>query len=327
MRPDYRLWAGGADVTEAVRAHLVDLRVTLTSDAASDSLSFTLDDVVGALARPAAERELRLSLGYAGAALVPMGVYYHSETDVDLAPRRLAVRATAADYRRLSGLKAPRTRAFDDVTLGSLVTTIASEHGYAAAVAPALAAQALPHVDQTAESDLSLLHRLARHYDATLKAAGGRLVLMPRGAGRSAVAGALLPVFVAAPGAGHVLSGRVSWRGRPRYESVVASWWDPAAARMMHVRAGSGSPAFVIREPRPDRDQAAADAAARLARLSRQTAALELAVVGDPTLVAEGRIATRGWGEGTDGQWTITRAEHVLTPAGYTTSITADRVP
>ena len=327
MRPDYRLEAGGADVTEAVRAHLVELRVTLTSDTASDSLSVTLDDVVGALARPAAERALRLSLGYVGAALAPMGVYYHTETDVDLAPRRLTVRAAAADYRRLATLKAPRTRTFDDTTLGGLVAAIAGEHGYAAAVAPALAAQRLPHVDQTAESDLSLLHRLARHYDATLKAAGGRLVLMSRGAGRSAVAGALLPAFVAAPGAGDVLSGRVSWRGRPRYGSVVASYWDAGAARMMHVRAGDGAPAFVMRESRPDRAQAAADAAAHLARLSRQTAALDLALVGNPALVAEGRITTRGWGEGTDGQWTITRAEHALSPAAYTTSITADRVP
>ena len=327
MRPDYRLHAGDADVTQTVRAHLVELRLTLTSDAASDSLAFTLDDVVGALARPAAERELRPRLGYADAGLAPMGVYYHSETDVDLASRRLTVRAMAADYRRLSALKAPRTRAFDAVTLGGLVESIAAEHGYAAAVAPALAAQRLPHVDQTAESDLSLLHRLARHYDATLKAAGGRLVLMSRGAGRSAVAGALLPVFVAEAGAGNVLSGRVSWRGRPRYASVVASYWDPAAAEMKHVRAGAGSPAFVIRNPRPDRDQAAADAAAQLARLSRQTAALELSVVGDPSLVAEGRVTTRGWGEGTDGQWTITRAEHVLSPAGYRTDVTAERVP
>ena len=324
MTPDYRLHAGDADVTRTVRAHLVELRLTFTSTAASDTLSVTLADVVGALARPAAERELRPELGYVGS-LTPMGVYYHSETDVDLAPRRLTVRATAADLRRLSALKAPRTRAFDAVSLGSLVASIAAEHGLDAAVAPALASQRLPHVDQTAESDLALLHRVAKHYDATLKAAGGRLVMMPRGAGRSAVAGALLPEFVAEPGTGRVLSGRVSWRGRPRHASVVASYWDPAGAEMKHVRAGAGSPAFVIREPRPDRDQAAADAAARLARLSRQTATLDLSVVGDPALVAEGRITTRGWGEGTDGQWTITRAEHVLSPAGYRTDVTADR--
>ena len=322
MTPDYRLDAGGVDVTRTIRRHLVDLRLTFTADAASDSLSIALSDVVGALARPAAERPLRLSLGYAGD-LAPMGVYYHSETDIDFAPRRLTVRAAAADYRRLSTLKAPRTRAFEGVTLGSLIDTIAREHGYAAAVSPALAAQPLVHVDQTAESDLGLLHRIARHYNATLKAAGGRLVMLSRGAGRSA-GGSVLPVYVAARGRADVLSGRVSWRGRPRYASVVASWWDPAAAEMMHVRAGAGEPAYNLREPRPDRDQAAADAAARLARLSRQTATLDLTVVGDPTLVAEGRVETRGWGADTDGVWAITRADHTLSASGYRTSLTAE---
>ena len=324
MTPDYRLYAGDADVTQAIRRCLVELRLTLTSDAASDSLSVTLSDVVGALARPAAERPLRLSLGYAGR-LVPMGVYYHSETDVDLVPRRLTVRAAAADYRRLSTLKAPRTRAFEGVTLGALIATIASEHGYAAAVAPALAAQRLAHVDQTAESDLGLLHRIAKHYDATLKAAGGRLVMLSRGSGRSA-GGSVLPLYVAERGAANVLSGRVSWRGRPRYASVVASWWDPVAAEMQHVRAGSGTPAFVIREPRPDRDQAAADAAARLARLSRQTATLDLTVVGEPNLVAEGRVETRGWGADTNGVWTIIRTDHTLSASGYRTTLTAEAV-
>lgn len=322
MTPDYRLDAGGVDVTQTIRRHLVEIRVTFTADAASDSLAVTLSDVVGALARPAAERPLRLSLGYTDR-LQPLGVYYHSETDVDLVPRRLTVRGTAADYRRLSTLKATRTRAFSDITLGGLIEGIAREHGYAAAVSPALAAQPLVHVDQTAESDLGLLHRIARHYDATLKAAGGRLVMLSRGAGRSA-GGSALPVYVAERGRADVLSGRVSWRGRPRYGSVVASWWDPAAAEMMHVRAGSGAPAFVIREPRPDRDQAAADAATRLARLSRQTATLELTVVGDPGLVAEGRVETRGWGPDTDGVWTITRADHTLSASGYRTRLTAE---
>ena len=324
MTPDYRLYAGDADVTQTIRRHLVDLRLTTTSDAASDTLEVTVSDVLARLARPEAERELRLSLGYAGRGLVPMGVFFHSETDITLSPRRMTIRASAADYRRRSALKAPRTRAWNDVTLGSLVESIAREHGLASAVDAALAGIRLPHLDQTAESDLGLLRRVAQHYDATLKAAGGRLVMLPRGAGRSA-RGSALPVYVAEARGGSVLSGRISWRGRPRYASVVASYWDATAAEMVHVRDGAGEPTFVIREPRPDRAQAAADASARLARLSRQTATLDLTVVGDPTLAAEGRITTRGWGDGGDGRWIITRAEHTLGASGYRTSLSATR--
>ena len=162
MRPSWRLDVEGKDVTARVREHLVELRVTLTSDTASDALQITLSDALGVLARPAAERELRVSLGYRDTGLTALGVYYHSETDVDLVPRRMVLRATAADLRARRTLKAPRSRAWPATTLGQVVATLAAEHGYTARVAPALAAEAIGHIDQTSESDMSLLRRLAR---------------------------------------------------------------------------------------------------------------------------------------------------------------------
>lgn len=156
----------------------------------------------------------------------------------------MVLRATAADLRTTSTLKAPRSRAWPATTLGQVVATIAGEHGYTPRIAPALASAALGHIDQAAESDLHLLHRLARHHDATVKAAGGCLVLMPPGAGRS-VAGAALPTCTASPAAGTVLSGRIEYRGRPRYNSVVASYHDVATSALIHVTAGSGGPRYI----------------------------------------------------------------------------------
>lgn len=324
MTPAFRLDVEGEDVTDRVRRHLVELRVTLTADSASDSLQLTLSDAPGVLASPAAERAIRISLGYRETGLQALGVYYHSETDIDLIPRRMVLRATAADFRRRSTLKAPRSRAWQAVTLGQVVAEIASEHGYEPRVAPALAGVALGHIDQTAESDLHLLRRLARYYDADVKAAGGYMVMMPRGSAHSAGRGTALPTYTASPESATVLTGRVSWRGRPKYNSVVASYHDLAAGALTHVTAGSGDPAFVIREPRPDRAQAMADAAARLARLRRQTATLDLSVVGDPSLAAEGRIVTSGWGEGASGTWSITRAVHRLTSGGFQSQVSAE---
>ena len=326
MTPAFRLDVEGEDVTERVRHHLVELRVTLTADSSSDTLQITLSDAPGVLARPAAEREVRVSLGYRETGLRALGVYYHSETDIEIIPRRMVLRATAADFRRRSTLKAPKSRAWQATTLGQVVADIASEHGYEPRVAPALAGAAIGHIDQTGESDMHLLRRLARGYDATVKAAGGYLVMMPRGAARSAGSGAALPTYTASPIGGTVLAGRVSWRGRPKYNSVVASYHDIAAGALVHVTAGSGDPAFVIREPRADRASAVADAAARLARLQRQTATLDLSVVGDPSLAAQGRIVTSGWGDGADGTWTISRTTHTLATDGFRSQVSAEIV-
>ena len=323
MTPAFALEVEGDNVTERVRRHLVELRVTLTADSASDSLQITLSDAPRVLARPAVERAMRLRLGYAETGLDALGTYYHSETDVDLVPRRLVLRATAADLRSASTLKAPRSRAWQGTTLGQVVADVAAEHGFAARVADELAAAPISHIDQTAESDLHLLLRVARYYDATLKCAGGALVVLRRGAGRSARGGAL-PVVRVDAGTAPVLSGRVSWRGRPRYASVQASYHNVSAGTLEHVVAGAGVPRYVIREPRPSRPEALAAARARLARLARQTGTLDLTMTGEPSLAAEARLITSGWGEGTDGTWTITRVTHTLGTMGFHSQVSAE---
>ena len=311
--PAFAVEVGGGDVTREVDERLVELRITLTSDRASDALEFELEDTADELTVPAAERELRVSLGYRGSALVPMGVYFHDESERQLLPRRLTIRATAADFRRRSNLKAPRRRAWDNVSLGALVSTIAAEHGYISRVAPELTGIVIAHIDQTAESDLHLLRRLARQYDATTKAAGAHLIFAPRGSGRSAGTARLMPTIVYAPGqrgasVAAVLSARYIVRGRPRYGAVMASYQDVASAELVHVEAGTGTPAYVIREPYPDRPQAEAAAAARLSRLARQTKEVEMSVSGNPALVSEAVLVLREWPEAGDSRWTVLRA-------------------
>ena len=317
-------------MTQAIDERLIELNVTLTSDRASDTMEIELEDAAGALVIPAAERELRVSLGYRDSGLSAMGVYFHDETERQLAPGRLTIRATAADWRRRSALKAPRSRAWDDVSLGALVRTIAAEHGYVGVVAPALASVTIAHIDQTAESDLHLLRRLARQYDATAKAAGGRLIFAPRGRGRSAGTNQPLPVLEYTPaardaGEAAVLSARYTVRGRPRYGSVAASYQSVETAELTRVRAGTAEPTYIIREPYPDAAQASAAAAARLSRFTRQTEEVEVSVSGNPALVSEAVLALRDWPREGVTRWTVLRAEHAYSPRrGYTVSVTAE---
>ena len=139
MIPAYRLLASGVDVTGRIRRHLDEVRVTLSSDRESDTHELTVsaevDRMIGA---PGEARELQVFLGY-GDRLTPMGAYYRADIDIEFVPRKLVVRATAADPRSRSSLKAPRTRSWNEVTLGALVAEIAAAHGYEARVDPSLA--------------------------------------------------------------------------------------------------------------------------------------------------------------------------------------------
>ena len=330
MTPAYRVVAGDEDITERLRRFLDEIRVTSSSDSESDTLELTVsDDIDHMLGVPGETRELHVFLGY-GERLTPMGVYYRADVDIELVPRRLVVRATAADFR--SSLKAPRSRAWDEVTLGSLVADVAAAHGYAARVDPSLADSPIAHVDQVAESDLHLLRRVAgQHYGATVKAVAGYLVVVRRGSARSAGTGVPLPVTtVTAPptGTSTSITGRVTVRGRARYGSVRASYYHAVTAAVEHVQAGDQEPTYVMRDPRPDEPQAAAAAEAKLLELHRRTGRLELTLPGNPTLVSESPLQMSGWGATVDGPWIVSRASHVVAgSSGYTTEIAADTAP
>ena len=330
MIPDFSVTASDVDVSDRIRAFLVELRVVESIDRASDQMELALSDSAGELAVPRSGRELKVSMGYRGR-LSPMGTFAHTETEIDLVPRVVRIRGTAADFKSSSAIKAPKTRAWDEVTVGEVVEQIAGEHGLEAAVSSSLASEAIAHIDQTAESDLHLLRRLATHYGATAKVAGGRLIFVLSGqqAPESASGETMPDVRIVAPPADRkalrTVSGRVTRSDKSRYGAVRASYYDVGAAMLEHVSVGAGQPVFELRDPRPDRAQATADAEAKLARLTRQTRALSIDLPGDPDLSAGGRVSTEGWGEGVDDTWQVVRVEHTINGSGgYRTRVEAE---
>ena len=321
MIPAFRITADDDDVTDAIAGRLIELRLTMSADGDSDTLDLTLDG--DRLAAPRHGASLAVQLGYQGAPLAPMGVYLHAETEIELRPRIVRLRAAAADFRRTSTLKEPRTRSWEATTIGDLLRTVAAEHGYLGVAEPALGAAEIIHLDQTAESDLHLLRRLARLYGATVKAAAGRLVFVERAARRSAGTARLLPEIPIRPG--DATTARVTRHDRARYRAVRASWHDHRSATLRHIVIGHGKPVFEIREPRANEATARADAEARLKRLTRATATLDLAIPGNPYAVAEARIVMTGWGDDADGAWSILRASHTLSARnGFRTDLQAE---
>lgn len=321
VTPAWRLSVDGEDATAALSVHVASIRVETTTDRTTDSLEIECAENA-ALAAPPTGRKLRPSLGYEGRQLVPMGEFWHTETDLELVPRRLRIRATGADFRPQSGIRAPRTRAWHDTTLGAIVEEIAAEHGLAPRVDAALGAHAIAHADQTAESDLHLLQRIALHWNGTAKEAGSDLVLAAAGAGASA-SGVALPAVRLTPDSG-ITAGRVEYRDRPRFSSVRAPYRELALAATVLAVAGAGEPALDLAETSPDREQATAAANARLSQLRREGAKLTISMPGRPELSAGSPITTAGWGPVADGAWIATRITHTLSPtAGFTTDVSA----
>ncbi|SFQ14703.1 hypothetical protein SAMN05421853_102125 [Roseivivax halotolerans] len=264
MTPDFELRADGDDVTAMIRDRLISLTVTDEEGLKADKLSFELDDRGNLLAVPPAEAQLELSLGFRETGLTRIGTFVVERRSGRGMPDTMSIDAKAADMS--SQIRAPKTRAWENVTLGEMVETIAGEANLTPTVGEDIAPTFYTYVAQTAESDLHLLTRLAAVLDATAKPADGRLVVVRRGTG-TAADGTALPVIALLKREFRSYDWALGERGK--YKSVTAEWSETGTATLHKVTVGSGKPERRLRHPFGSQDEAQRAAQAALDRAER----------------------------------------------------------
>ena len=316
----------GRDLSGPFRAALESVRLTDGAGVEADEVTIVLSG--GPRWAPVAEPdpgvELELRLGIPGA---PIGTFVVDETTISDPPSRLEIKAAGAAFMAprdgRSPLTTAKTRSWPAGTkLADMVAKVAGEHGLQAVVGKSLAAVALPHVDQRAESDVALLTRLAADHDAFVKPAGRRLVVARRGEGKTASGGSMPALRLA--------RSEISEWSRSRSEpegsgEVVAVWRDRAAAADREVKVGSGEPVRRIKRVFPDEAAAKAAAEAERARAVRAKEALTFRMPGRLEVIAEALVIPAGWHSRVDGRvWVIVSAAHEVGPSGWSVSVTAE---
>lgn len=245
MTPDFRITADGEDVTAVIQDRLLSLTVTDEDGTKSDALELVLDDRDGRIAFPEVTATLDVALGVQGAALHPVGRYLIDGVSGEGPVQQMTITAKAVDMK--SGIRAPRTRAWEDVTLGDIVGKVAAEAGLKPVIGASVAGTHWPYIAQTAESDLHLLTRLAATVDATAKATTGTLVVQKRGEGKTAdgqmMTAVALPLWRFASW---------SWKldGRAPSGTVEAQWQDTAGGALTLVTRGSACATCSAARPR-----------------------------------------------------------------------------
>jgi phage protein D len=319
MKPAFRIWADKRDMTAKISDRLLSLDVTDEAGFQSDTVEIEIDNRDGKVAVPRKGAELEVALGYEETGVVSMGLYTVDEIKLRGWPKKMIIVGRAANMR--NSLKTLKTRSWDNVTIGDMMKVIAAEHGLDPKLSAELANTQIAHIDQTQESDLNFVTRLARQYDAVAKPAGGNFVFVPRGEAKTATGRALPLVSLSAE---DITRYDAELPDRNKYASVVAFWRDQAAAEDVKVTVGTGEPAYTIRHPYPDAAQALSAAKAKMEALQRGAATLSLAGAGKPTAVAEAKLWVHGVDTGVDGRWVITKAKHSYTNSGYSMTLDAE---
>lgn len=325
MTPMFRILASSIDITSTIQSRLIDLRTTDEAGLKSDTCTLTLDDRDGNIELPRHGAQLEIWLGYQQTGLSKIGTYFVDETTISGFPQTMQISAKAADFTgEASGdIKEQKTRHFDAISLGDLVKTIAGEHGLIAKTAADLAGIVYPHIDQTAESNIHLLTRLANEHNALAKVTNDCLIFARAGECK-AISGVDLSTIVI--NKVNVSDYRASITDRGAYKSVTATWHDKATAKNYNVSTSTEKPVFILRHTYESEEAAIKAAKAKLESLTQGTNTVEISLaLGNPSLFAESPLKLEGFRPGvSEVTWFCTRVEHSFSNSGFKTSLSGE---
>lgn len=318
LAPTYRLSVDGKDITPTVNARLVSLRLDETRGGEADQLDLTLSDHDGQLHIPRKGVIIALALGWQGQGLVDKGTFTVDEVEHHGAPDKITIRARSADLANT--LRTRREQSWHQLTLGQIMRTVATRNGLTERIDAALASVALDHIDQTNESDLNFLTRLAKRYDAVATAKKGHLLFLPINATTTRNGQRLAGITITrADGDSH----RYHQSDQDAYTGVRAYWHDGKKANRTGVVVGTKVHLKTLKETHATEADALAAAKAEWQRLKRGAATLSLTLaVGNPLLVPQTPVTVRGFKDQIDGTgWLVVRTTHSLEDGGLTAQV------
>lgn len=223
--PIFRIRLGERDITNTFADRLESLTVTENRGPEADQLDIVLIDSDGQLEIPQRGVKVSVAIGWQASGLVDKGTFIIDDVEHTGSPDKLTLRGRSADLR--AGLTTQKERSWHEVTLGDIVKSIATGNLLKAIIPVQLANQPIAHIDQTNESDINLLQRLANMFDAIATVKNGNLLFMKMGLSLSAGGIALPGVTITrADGDQH----RFAIADRDTYTAVKALYQDVGLA-------------------------------------------------------------------------------------------------
>ena len=255
------------DITQVVSSRLITLSLTDNRGLEADTLDLELSDHDGKLALPPRNAIISLALGWKGKPLIDKGQYSVDEVQFSGgagSADRLTIRARAADLK--GSFSEQKERSFDKKTLGEIIDTIAKENQLKSQVEKALANRLIDHIDQTNESDINLLTRLAEEHGAMCTVKNGTLLFMPLGKGKT-VTGKDIPLRKITRKNGDNYNFSIA--ESENYKAVRAYWHDPDSGKRGEITVDENTK--IVRKKRMTKGRTLKDGTVKGRRLSKRT--------------------------------------------------------
>ncbi|EIV7249656.1 TPA: phage late control D family protein [Klebsiella pneumoniae] len=337
--PAFSIMLGGKALTQ-LDTRIISLELTDNRGFEADELTITIDDSDELIELPPRGAELSVSLGWQGEPLVYKGVYTVDEVAHSGPPDRLEITARSADFRDEFNVK--REVSWHDVTVERIVSAIARRYKLTPVISEQLMSAEIDHADQTQESDMSFLTRMADLLGAIATVKNGSLLFILPGGGVSAN-GKALPEFAITRSSGDRHSFRVA--DRDAYTGVQAYWLDLDLGKKKKVTvkerkkasenkprsskregdyiAGEDGNVLVLRTTFNNEIAAQRAAAAKWQQLKRGAAEFNMTLArGRADLYPEMHGTVAGFKKDINNQdWLIAKATHTIDDGGFKTQL------
>lgn len=297
-----------------INSRLVDWEHVDAAGVESDTLKLTVN-IEGLEGLPSVDGKIGLRRGYKETGLVDAGEFVVTRTTPQLFPALLLIVATAAPFKVTdeTKFKERRSASYGPTTLGAIFRELAGRHGFSPRIAPELDAIAVDHVDQSNETDMGFLTRIARKYDAVTKPVNDLYVMGRRGQLKSLSGKALPPVTLTVtndnrPGERSFINATLDSESRVKFKGCKTVWWDGAAGKECVVETGS-EPFKRVRQRYQNEAEAKAAGEGEARKIKREAMKLRIDCPGNPAFAAEGLVTLDDtWPSFMRGQWSIDKA-------------------
>lgn len=277
----------------------------------SDQLTLTID-LEGLEGLPSLGGKIGLMVGYRETEMVDKGQFKVTRLTPTLFPFRLTLVATAAPFSKddETGFKQRRTASHGPTTLGGLFRELVLRHGFSPRVAPEVSLIKIDHVDQSNETDMGFLTRLAKKYNVIAKPYDDVYVLARPGQTKS-LSGKILPNVTLSvtsnnrPGDHAFISATLEESAREQAKGCKTCFVDAATGLLRWIETGL-APFKTIRQKQPNEAQAIAVGEGEVRKMLRHKYKVKITCPGDPRLAAEGLVLLDDtWPYFMRGRWSI----------------------
>lgn len=309
MQIQYKIEANGVDITQQLNSETSEISFSDEDGTVSDEITLRVE---GLHKRPKIGDELKLWLGTKEKGLFYCGMFKVSRTPLTYGEENfLSITATAVDFSK--NLKVKRSQSYENCSIKEICEIVAKRHELV--LKSDFEDIYILHIEQTTESDLHFLKRIASEYNALFSIKNNTLVFQKRI--KDGKKSADLPRFALKKSDNNNI--RIEPTNKSSYNSCKAVWRDTKENEQKSVTVGDGEPMYLLKDAFESEADAKAKAMAALQKANAGTKDGTIKCDGFE-IYAGGILDLTGTLEDDD-EYNIKKVDHTVNSSGWKISI------